>query len=462
MEGLLALPAEVIHHIFRHLSPVCLTKLAITSHLARSHALDDRLWEAFVRQNVPFQPLPPSPEPAKSWRALYIAHHPYWFLTQHTLWFSDQLNTGGLAIARYDKQRGCIEAYRLLSHNPMQTSQPWSQDPEVFVVNFCPELILWRQDPIIRLDFQEAKYENILQREIQMETGVQRAIHSSLSLCHRIPPQLQHPSMSLWPPATIPSIHRVRNESPTKFRTEWQRPSSLAVASDHAFRLRKWIGPHSVVPASMSLRRLHDDVSTWSTLSKDLLKPSDRRPWQGIWVGDYSAHGCEFVLVVHRDEEDRPRQQAIRRSSTTTGLPSGLVFEDAQTENGNAMLEVTVNADDDTYDRQRMREPSSTSLSGRMEAIKLTGDVNVPRGECSWFADDISDGGLIRVADEEEFPGARIVRSMGHVADRGFQDDRYISSQLILIDHDTLAHYWEVRIVRPWTMAGWLMILTEV
>jgi hypothetical protein len=62
--------------------------------------------------------------------------------------------------------------------------------------------------------------------------------------------------------------------------------------------------------------------------------------------------------------------------------------------------------------------------SGRIEAIKLTGDMNIPRGEYSFIAPDISDGGLVRVADEEIFRGARIVRSAGHLANRGFRDGK--------------------------------------
>ena len=447
MGGLGALPSEVISHICTFLSPVSLTKLSAASHLLRSHALDDLLWEVFVRQNVPIQTSLPSPEPARSWRDLYIAHHPYWFLTQHKIWFSDQWNIGGLAIARYDHRRGCIEAYRVLAQDQIPTSQLWSQDPNVHIITFRPEFIIWRQDPIIMLNFQEAKYRNILQKEVNMQIGVQGAIHSSLSLCHRIPQQLQHPSMSLWPPATIPSQHRVRNESPTKFRKDEQRPRSLSAASDHTFRLRKWLGPPSRALESASLGRVRDDVSTWSTLSKESLTPSDRKPWQGIWVGDYSAHGCEFLLVIHVDKKDRPRQRAIRRTSTMSGLPSGFVFKDEESDEGSTVYEMTAaDANAESCNDQQMQEPSNTGISGRIEAIKLTGDVNIPRGQCSWFADDISDGGLIRVADEQEFQGARIVKSMGQIADRGFQDDRYISSQLIMIDDSTLAHYWEVRI----------------
>lgn len=110
------------------------------------------------------------------------------------------------------------------------------------------------------------------------------------------------------------------------------------------------------------------------------------------------------------------------------------------------MVEAVV--DDESLTRNPVGEesaPKDDPPSGSIEAIKLTGDVNVPRGECTWFADDIGDGGLIRIAEDETFKGARIVKSMGHVAAQGFVNDRFIPSQLIMISHDLLAQYWEVR-----------------
>ncbi|KAF2452357.1 hypothetical protein BDY21DRAFT_359516 [Lineolata rhizophorae] len=80
---------------------------------------------------------------------------------------------------------------------------------------------------------------------------------------------------------------------------------------------------------------------------------------------------------------------------------------------------------------------------GRLEAVKLTGDPNVPRGEYTWIAPDIGRGGLIRTATEEPFNGARIVKCAGHIAARDFRDDKYIPSQLIMVSHNHLAQYWE-------------------
>lgn len=75
--------------------------------------------------------------------------------------------------------------------------------------------------------------------------------------------------------------------------------------------------------------------------------------------------------------------------------------------------------------RIEANEDDNDSLySGRIEAVKLTGDPNIPRGEYTFIAPDIGPGGLLRVAQEEMFKGARIVRSVGHIAARGFRDGK--------------------------------------
>ena len=146
-----------------------------------------------------------------------------------------------------------------------------------------------------------------------------------------------------------------------------------------------------------------------------------------------------------------------RRSSTDTGLPSGIVLKErevADIEEANEGTSASEGTDAPTAGAaaapsedataETTDTAASTGPSGRIEAIKLTGDINVPRGECTWFADEIGDEGLVRIASEQPFAGARIVRCMAQVADQGFRAPRYIESQLILVSHNTLAQYWEV------------------
>lgn len=62
----------------------------------------------------------------------------------------------------------------------------------------------------------------------------------------------------------------------------------------------------------------------------------------------------------------------------------------------------------------------SANVSRPLEAIKLTGDPNVPRGEYTFVADDLGPKGFVGVAADEPFVGARVVHSQGHIAGTGF------------------------------------------
>lgn len=148
----------------------------------------------------------------------------------------------------------------------------------------------------------------------------------------------------------------------------------------------------------------------------------------------------------------------------------------------------------------------SAPHKGRLIAVKLTGDPNVPRGEITFIAEDLGAKGHVGFAPEPVFAeeynssrstssttnhgaqaagpsnaakpntstmlgagsaniappltpttssesiptvgyqqdprGARIVKSVGHIANRGFHDDQYMPTQLIMVSENTLAQYW--------------------
>ena len=447
-----ALPAEIITHILAFLPPISLASLSRTCSLLRSHAYNDLLWMSFVRNAVPGSGDLGSPSSAKSWRDIYIAHHPYWFLVEKKIWFADVRNNGLLILARYNSHNRCIEAFRLLAEHGPHTFQTWAHNPEVIIHTFQPKVSLWLDDPVIKLGLDKGKHDNNnrLRQEIAMQTGRTHGICSMISLCRSIPTELQATAMALWPPAIIPAKERVRNESATKFRTEEHRPQKLDHMSDGTFRIRKWL-EFSNLMQPLNAVRMGEEVMTFSTLLEESYMPTKDKPWQGIWVGDYSGHGCEFLLVLQREATS---PMALSRTPSTGSLPSGMAiaslaadlglqdsdfanhFETGAKEVDNSRDDVSVSRD---AQASRMETPS-----GRLEAIKLTGDVNVPRGEYTWIAEDIGPNGLIRVANEQMFLGARTVKSWGHIAGRGYRHDRFIPSQLIMISHDSLAQYWEV------------------
>ena len=338
---------------------------------------------------------------------------------------------------------------------------------------------------MIKFDYNNDFPDNRLQKEVTMNTGSAHGICSMISLCQPIPKQRQDPSMAMWPPSTIPSVQRVRNESPSQFRDDAHRPRSLDGMSDSTFRIRKWLHFANVMQQLGSVR-MGEDVVTYSTLLSESYAATKERPWQGIWVGDYSGHGCEFLLVMQREVV---LNTTMSRQSSTGSLPPGMSIEEieAEAEDDRESGFNQVSALQSYYDAAGVDMDSLTEMSsetveesavdlkapdaggssskatqttsneksaqststdnwqyGRLEAVKLTGDINVPRGQYTWIAEDIGPKGLIRIGNEQMFAGARMVKSWGRIAGRGFRHDRFISSQLIIISHDTLAQYWEV------------------
>ena len=156
---------------------------------------------------------------------------------------------------------------------------------------------------------------------------------------------------------------------------------------------------------------------TLATIPTEAYTPTPEKPWKGIWVGDY-GHGHEFLAFLQPVEPiDLPPLAAQR-----------LEFMD--------------------LDRRSVSVEDGDSLNSEQNqliGVKLTGDVNVPRGEYSFIVPDISDGGTIRYADEAVFKGARVVGGVGHIAGEGFHSSMctanlYIHGRLTFAKVPTSVH----------------------
>lgn len=314
-----------------------------------------------------------------SFRRLYLAHLRYWFIPQSKIWFADTEAHGCLILARYDHRRGVIEAYRVIADRGEPKFHLWEAHPDVMIQSFEPKISLWLDDPVLLLKDQEPSNPIAACQTWNPDRRMPMAaeshyVFSSLMFCPKeLPGQTTIPSAALWPPSMIPSPERIYRSMSL---TDAYLPLCASEASSIGFRLKRWANFRFQMTSTGN-----EAISNYATIDPELYVPTKEKPYQGIWIGDYSAHGCEFLLIYQQTQPSR--------------------YGPAGARQGN-----------DQWNTLR--------------AVKLTGDPNVPRGEVTFVAHDIGPNGLVRVADEEPFAGARIVHCFGHVAGLGFRDGKYI------------------------------------
>ena len=405
----------------------------------------ETIWEGVIREYMP-RPRLESPFPYDSFRKLYAAHHPYWFLMKHKVWIGDSEHMGKVMVIGFDPPRACIEGYQLVASKRPVVLMHWALHPIVYVAQFQPTVGLHFDRRLLQLNPKSPewwweKYTGPpgLEDEIHMPPpDLSKTIQSATFMTTKaFPSAAQHSSAALWPTMRIPSHQRVRNASGAGYRDSGHKPKDLASICENAFRIR-----HRSQLTSLSRVMgvfMGETVTTYAALQAHLYTPTVEKPWRGIWVGDYAGHSCEFLLIHQPDEE---------RENELSGLTNDLTLDATSQSPSDSIHPASQipNADVDIY-------------KGRLEAIKLTGDANVPRGEYSFIVDDLGPSGLLRIADEEPFVGARVLRSKGQIAEsHGFNNGkerylspessliydtaRYIDTQLIMISTNRLAHYW--------------------
>ncbi|KAF2837087.1 hypothetical protein M501DRAFT_938699 [Patellaria atrata CBS 101060] len=444
----LTLPDELIQHILSFLSPRTLARVSQTCRRLYTHTLDEQLWHPFVQPNTPGIKLPLFSPAPQTYREIYATLHPYWFLTRHKVWFSDRLPMGSILIARYDPRFGSIRAHNLVASKGPATMEFWAGQSNAIIHSFHPKVQLDLNRTVIKLDKTMLPvgdgplYSQEVWMDVHADAG-SKGLTSMLALAHTLPPARLAPTTSVWPPWIIPASARTGNQSHNHFRSTGHRPQTRSDVSQTSFRLRKFLKFTNRI-VSFDLGDFGTHVDTYTTLDPKLYTPTRQKPWRGIWVGDYSGHGCEFLAVM-QPEESTAGPIPTRASQVLEARRSNSVSSDGSYQSAQTILSSGESAEIKVEQVKKDTNSSEDEVqyTGRIEAVKLTGDANVPRGEYTFIAPDIGPGGLVRVATEGIFEGARIVRSVGHIAEHGFNDDKYIPSQLILISKDLMAQYWE-------------------
>jgi hypothetical protein len=534
--ALIDLPSELIQTILAFLEPFDLACVAQTCRQLQVESYDNQIWLRLINRHLP-DPTN-SLGPMETFRGLYIAHHPHWFLPQHRVWFGDSEPSGKLLVTRYDEATASINAYTAVATVSRGMPVDWEIDSQVKIHMFAPKVSLDLNQPVVKLhvdspnaerppnDFPSDRsyaFESVYTRETLMDTFTDPGLYSSFLLCRDLPSQAISENTSVWPPLKYPAVGRTRNDSLSRFNSTGHKPTRLKELSKNTFRLRKWAeftgrrttpsllsfgageGFRAAIGADMSFfasgnlhagggvrtrmpERMSEDITTYATLPESSFRPTPQKPWQGVWVGDYSGHGCEFLVIHQPDKQDQNPLpsgmnwlqrwlQGDRRSSNSSegseGSENSFVSAAEEREGSASTGESSIIETDDNISPHPPTGAIKTAHgssggtvapSGRLEAIKITGDPNIPRAEYTFIAPEIGDAGLVRIADEEPFKGARVVKSAGHIANRGYREgmffnsrifspgelqrltrkpDKFTPCHLILISHNQIAQLWQ-------------------
>ncbi|OUM60281.1 hypothetical protein PIROE2DRAFT_63250 [Piromyces sp. E2] len=167
----------------------------------------------------------------------------------------------------------------------------------------------------------------------------------------------------------------------------------------------------------------------------------------GIWIGTFGHHGLEFIYI-----------KSLNTDSNSSKKDSLITLH-------NGELPIMINDDEYLSDEDEQapssdhfNEIDSTELSDikkenkTLVAYKITGDVNIPKGEISWSAElnhqidgEITtlEGRTYDITRSIEFQNAKIYKVEGVVAQIGYRDIKKQPGKLIVLSNDEIAIFWE-------------------
>lgn len=373
--SLLGLPLEVIIMIFDYLPAVALPTLCMTHSLFNEILKDEHLWRKVVLAHVPkrsyfdyasivttenTRPKEGADNPTQSsllhtsWP--YQSYHQLYILVMRRfswmigIWAGNQAWSGSLIEFFYSQETGCIEDRELFASASYSYHRAFSLDRNVLWRDFAPVVLT---AVVGRVLFMESREQPPSRDHIFRIRCAQNMLVDSNTAMSEI-----------WPTIHIPAEVRVSTASyvhPTE--------CDAALVRDPTEFSEVHLARSSPVNHFTRLRESQLAFQYYYKLSQQGTAPPGFEIFEGLYMGDYNAHGTEMVFLYY---------------------------------------------------------PTPTSLY----AVKITGDVNVPRGELTWAIDNLESP--LRICQEHEWRDATAYKGRGQISPHAFSDPQWIETEIIM------------------------------
>jgi len=185
---------------------------------------------------------------------------------------------------------------------------------------------------------------------------------------------------------------------------------------------------HYRTPFSIFSSAFTSFYSSSSSLNQSSQLPS----LDGIWIGTFDQHGLEFIYI--KTFYTKPKNDSF--ATLTNNEPPILINgDDYYTDEEEEVIPLfdPINEIDDNNNIFNSKKKIKKVI-----AYKITGDVNIPKGEISWSAElnhpmvsEITtvNGRTYDIARSPEFRNAKIFKAEGIFAEIGYRDIKKYSGK---------------------------------
>ncbi|GAO49292.1 hypothetical protein G7K_3444-t2 [Saitoella complicata NRRL Y-17804] len=381
---LLALPPELLLRIMSLADVSDLISLSQVNRTLFGLITTDTIWKRHCAPHT-------SPAPYSSFFDMYthLLHREGWL---QGVWIGDRQFYGSLLVGRYNPFTGRVELYEVRATRASGSTGDESQflvwdavedqvDDTDLVSHFHPHLGLRPAPLLVRHGHMPP-----IADQTPPWTMIATEAHAVRVYPLNDDAVAGLPERQVWPSSHIPAVDRTLTMMSRNASIRHPGIGEEPFISKDLFKFFRGEDRSTLNYITIGMLRVvvngRDVYESFGRLHPELMRRTKEKPLQGLWVGDYSAHGPEYLLLNYEVMEN------------------------------NTVL----------------------------HAVKITGDPNVPRGEITFRVPDIVNP--VRTKTSEDGTTRKYYPAWGQIAGYGFTSSEWTEAEFVWMSDEEIVLRW--------------------